>query len=395
MVPFDQALERVIGIAKPMGTEIVPFNQAAGRVLAEDLVARSDAPAFDVSAMDGYGVRERDVADIPAALKIVGESFAGSPPDQTFPENGCIRIFTGAPVPPGIDRVIIQENVARVGDIAHFKQMWKTGLNIRQAGSDFKAGDCLLSKGRLLNWRAMTTAAAADQEKLALFVKPKVIILVTGDELASPGTAYRTPGLIAESVSYGVATFAEQCGAQILRSEYLADDPEALSASAQRALNEADVVIVTGGASVGEKDYARSMFGEGALEYIFRKVAMKPGKPVWMAKSAGKIILGLPGNPSSALVTTRLFLAPLLAGLTGRNASAACKFRPVTCHDPLPEIGGRETFSRAYLKDGQVVLFSSQDSSAQASLAQADILVRRPANSPSIAAGAMVSVLDF
>ncbi len=395
MVPFEEALARTIKIAKPIGVETVTLAEAAQRVLAQDVLARSNAPATDVSAMDGYGVRDSDLSSLPAALEVIGESFAGSKPQNEFTGGGCIRIFTGAPVPPGIDCVVIQENVQRVGDVAHFKTELSLGRNIRRTGSDFKVGDCLLSKGTLLNWRAMTTAASADRSELKVYKKPKVVILATGDELSAPGFAHKTPGHIPESVSYGIAAYVRSLGAGLLRSERLADDPEKLSASAQSALQDADVIIVTGGASVGEKDYARAMFGEKALDYIFPKVAMKPGKPVWMAKANGKTILGLPGNPSSALVTARLFLSPLLAGMTGQDARQACQFRQTTCRDNLPAIGGRETFSRAYLDKGQAVLFSSQDSSAQSSLARADILIRRPAHSSALNSGAKIDVLDF
>lgn len=399
MVPFEEALDRVVKLAAPLGMQRLHLSQVAGRVLAQDVLARSNAPVFDVSAMDGYGVRDADVIDLPVKLDVVTESFAGSKPQNGFQGGGCIRIFTGAPVPPGIDRVIIQEHVERVGDKAHFSQALKAGRNIRRAGSDFMTGDCLLPKATVLNWRAMTTAAAADQAELQVFTKPKVVILATGDELAEPGQAHKTMGHIPESVSFGIAAFVQNLGAELLRSERLTDSLDALTLAAKKSLEDADVVIVTGGASVGEKDYARSMFGIDALDYVFPKVAIKPGKPVWMAKAQSngqtKIILGLPGNPTSALVTARLFLAPLLAGLTGRDASMSCQFRDVICADPLPAIRNRETFSRAYLEDGQVVLFSSQDSSSQASLARADILIRRPANSPALPSGSMVQVLDF
>lgn len=399
MVSLDEALDRVAKIGRPLGTERVPLARLAGRTLAQDVLARSNAPAFDVSAMDGYGIREADITTLPVSLDIVGESFAGSKPDARFPRSGCVRIFTGAPVPRGIDRVIIQENVERVNKTAIFKQKWSSGRHIRRAGSDFKAGDCLLSKGTVLTWRAMTTAAAADYAELEVFRKPKIVILATGDELALPGQAHLTAGHIPESVSFGIAAFAQERGATLLRSERLADKLSGLHASAAKALDDADVVIVTGGASVGERDYARTMFGEDMFDYIFPKVAVKPGKPVWLAQTTGttkgKFILGLPGNPTSALVTARLFLAPLLAGLTGGNADAQCRFYEVPCQNALPEIGGRETLLRAVLENGKAVLFSSQDSSAQAGLARANILIRRPTHSPALPPGSTVQVLDF
>lgn len=400
VVPFNQALSAVMSIAEPLGVETVCIGQAAGRILATDLLARSNSPAFDVSSMDGYGVRDADLgnADLgnaPAELEVVAECFAGSSPMTTFEQSGCVRIFTGAPIPIGIDRVIIQENVNRHGAVAYFNNIPTGGRNIRRAGSDFKSGDCLLAKGTKLHWRAMTTAAAADWAELEVYRKPKLIILTTGDELASPGTAHENLGHIPETVSHSIAAYAADLGGHILRSERLVDDLDTLAKSAGRALKEADVIIVTGGASVGEKDYARSMFGIKESDYIFPKVSIKPGKPAWMAKRNDKIIFGLPGNPSSALVTARLFLAPLLSGLTGQKPEAACQFREVKCRDDLPAIGGRETFSRAYLENGQAVLFTNQESNVQSSLANADILIRRPAYSPVQLAGTNVSILDF
>lgn len=395
MVPFDQALAAVISIATPLGIETIPFTEAFGRVLANDLCARSDSPAFDVSAMDGYGVNDSDLKAAPIALEVIMESYAGGAPTVPLNSAGCVRIFTGAPVPPGVDRVVIQENVVREGKRAHFAAFPTGGRNIRRAGSDFRSGDRLISKGTKLHWRAMTTAAAADYSGLAVYKKPKVIILATGDELAAPGTAYKNPGHIPESVSFGIAEYVKQKGGKVVRKERLIDDPHLLSTSADNALKDADLIIVTGGASVGDKDHARSMFGIRSSDYVFPKVAIKPGKPVWMARRGEKTILGLPGNPGSALVTARLFLGPLLAGLTGQNPVEACHFRDLPCRDSLPEVGGRETFSRGYIEEGKAVLFSSQDSSVQSSLVDASILVRRPAFSKMQAAGSLVSILDF
>lgn len=395
MVPFDDAIERLCAVAIPLGYERVAFDEAANRVLANDLMARSDTPAFDVSAMDGYGVRERDLATLPQVLPLIGESFAGSAPMHGLHQQGCVRIFTGAPVPSGIDRVIIQEQVTRDGDNVHFSHVLGTGRNIRKQGSDFKAGDVLLAKGTLLNWRALTTAAAADHSHLDVFCRPKIVILATGDELAPPGQAHEQTGRIPESISFGLKAFAGQHGANVLRSERLADEPDKLSDAASRALNDADLVVVTGGASVGEKDYARTMFGAEPLDYIFPKVAIKPGKPVWLARRRGKLILGVPGNPGSALVIARLFLAPLLTGMTGRNPRAALKFNKLKSRDALRQCGDRDTFSRAYREDGFAVLCYTQDSSAQAVLARANILIRRRAHAESVPAGADIDVIEF
>ena len=395
MISFAEALQRVCDAAVPLGCEEVEFGLAAGRVLAEDVKARSNTPTRDVSAMDGYGVRDADLAILPARLVVVAESFAGTAAPSPLEPGSCVRIFTGAPVPTGVDRVIIQENIERESDVAVFEQAPGEGRNIRKAGSDFMAGDALLAKGTALTWRAMTTAAATDHARLAVYRRPKAVILATGDELVAPGAAHEAPGSIPESVSFGVATFLSVHGVEVLRSERLADQPDRLSEAASGALADADIVVVTGGASVGEKDYARTMFGPGELDYIYPKVAIKPGKPTWMARVGKTIIVGLPGNPTSAMVTARLFLRPLIFGLTGRAAEAATVLRPIICHDALPATTSREVFLRAYLSNGEAHLFSNQDSSHQANLAKADLLIHRRANTDALLAGSLVDVLDF
>ena len=395
MISFAEALQRVCDVASPLGSESVEFRLAAGRVLAEDVKARSNTPARDVSAMDGYGVKDTDLANLPARLPVVDESFAGTASPPPLEPGNCVRIFTGAPVPAGVDRVIIQENVEREGDVSLFEQPPGEGRNIRKAGSDFMAGDTLLAKGTALTWRAMTTAAAADHAKLSVYRRPKAVILATGDELVAPGAAHETPGSIPESVSFGAASFLSAHGIEVLRSERLADQPDRLSEAASRAVVDADIVVVTGGASVGEKDYARTMFGPGELDYIYPKVAIKPGKPTWMARVGKTFIVGLPGNPTSALVTARLFLRPLIFGLTGQAPETATVLRPLVCADALSATAGREVFLRAYLSNGEAHLFSKQDSSHQTNLAKADLLIHRGANASALPPGALVDVLDF
>lgn len=395
MISYEEALKRVLAIAAPLGAETIRIEKAAGRVLAADIIARSASPAQDVSAMDGYGVHEADLEQLPARLPVSMESFAGSAPLPALQPGGCVRIFTGAPVPPGVGRIIIQENVRRDGEIAIFEGAPGAGRNIRRAGGDFEAGDTLLKAGTRLNWRRMATAAAADRDSLSVWRRPEAIILATGDELASPGSAHKSPGCIPESVSFAIRAFLTDLGAQVIGSVRLADNMDRLEAAASDALEKADLIVVTGGASVGEKDYARAMFAGHALEEVFTKVAIKPGKPVWMARAGKTMIVGLPGNPTSALVTARLFLKPLIYAMTGRAAESANQIGTMICHDALGETKGREVFLRAYLSGGEAHLFSNQDSSAQSILSRADILIWRRANAPALPAGSAVNVLDF
>jgi len=394
MIAFDEALARVIAVAQPLGVEAIPFAQASRRVLAEAVTARFAMPRTDVSAMDGYAVREADLSDLPFSLPVAGEAAAGSPPGQVLPDRSAFRIFTGAPVPQGADRVIVQENTEREGDRVTFLRPHGAGRNIRPAGSDFAAGEMLVPQGVRLNWRALTTAAAADREKLVVYRQPRVVILATGDELAAPGEACERPGAIPESVSPGIVAFVTMQGGRVLRAERLPDTPAVMADAASRALAEADLLVMIGGASVGDRDYSRSVFG-AAPDYVFPKVAIKPGKPVWLASIGGSLVMGLPGNPTSALVTARLFLAPLLVGLSGGDAASAVVLETGPCADALNNCGDRETFLRARRTADGLVLADSQDSGGQRSLEASDALIRRSPGSTAQPPGTRVMFLRF
>lgn len=395
MIRFEEALDRVLALAVPLGAEEVPLAQAHGRVLAEPVAALVSAPPADVSAMDGYAVREADLAALPVTLSVAGESFAGRGYGSALDPGGCVRIFTGAPIPPGADRIIVQEAARREGDVAIFDAPLSAERHIRRAGSDFSEGDVLLSLGTLLGPRQMVAAAAADLDRLPVWRRPRVIVLGTGDELARPGTARDRPQAIPESVSFGVAAMAEEWGATFLGRVALPDRLEEMAQAAALALRDADLVVVTGGASVGDKDFARPMFVDQGLELVFSKVAIKPGKPVWFGRARGRLVLGLPGNPTSAMVTARLFLAPLVAGLAGRDAGAALRWRTLPLAGRLPPTGDRETFARGIVEGGAVRIFSNQDSSAQKTLADCDLLVRLAPGGSAVEAGTLVDILDF
>ena len=395
MISFDECLERVCATAMPLETETVAIGVAAGRVLAAPVIARIPSPRCDVSAMDGYAVREADLTSLPAQVRVVGESFAGSGWDGSIGELQCVRIFTGAPVPEGADRVVIQENVRRDGDTAIIEEHSGKARHIRGRGSDFEQGDELLGVGRLLDKRAIVAAAAADIAEVEVFKRPRISILSTGDELTEPGSASARPDAIPESVSLGLAAMVAEWGGIVVNRQRLRDDLSVMEKAAAQEIGSADLVLVTGGASVGEKDFAKIMFEPAGLELIFSKVSIKPGKPVWLGRAGGTLVMGLPGNPTSALVTARLLLAPLLAGLSGREPLQALSWRSARLTAPLKECGPRETFHRARWSGNEVEIFAFQDSSAQKVLADADLLVRQRANSPEIRAGEEVKVLDF
>lgn len=395
MISFDEAIDLIRSVARPIGTERVPIARAAGRVLAADVAARLASPADNVSAMDGYAVRDEDLAAFPVQLRLIGESFAGLCSEATVGPGECVRIFTGGPVPAGADRVVLQEDVEQEGDVALISAHPGPARHIRLRGSDFREGDVLLRAGRLLDPRGVVAAAAADRPEVEVFRRPRLFILGTGDELAEPGTAAETPGAIPESVSFGVAALAEQWGAEMVGRRRLRDELASMEAAAAEAVEQADVVVVTGGASVGAKDFARGMFEPLGLELVYSKVAIKPGKPAWLGHAGGRLVIGLPGNPTSALVTGRLFLAPLLAGMAGRGPDAALRWRSARLAGDLGACGARETFHRGRLAGAGVEILPNQDSSAQRTLAEADVLVRQRANAPAQPAQDPVELLDF
>lgn len=394
MISFDEAIGHIRSVANPLGTERIPLDVATGRVLARPVTARIDSPRSDVSAMDGYAASDHDLAAFPVSLKVVGESSPGGLGGR-IAKGECVRIFTGAPVPDGADRIIIQEIVRRDGDLAIVGEDPGAAHHVRMRGSDFKVGDALLQAGKLLDPRALVAAAAADVADVEVYLQPRLHVICTGDELTDPGRAADVANAIPDSASLGVVALAEQWGGTCAARMRVRDQLEPLRSAAAAAIKQADIVVVTGGASVGEKDFAKAMFAPLGLELIFSKVAIKPGKPVWLGRVGETLIVGLPGNPTSALLTARLFLAPLLAGMRGQRIEAALEWRSVTLASDLGPCETRETLHRARRNGDAAEILANQDSSAQYALASADLLVRQPPNSAAVSAGTEVQAIDF
>lgn len=390
MISFDEALALIAEAARPLGRERVHLDEARGRVLAEDVQARIDAPASDVSTMDGYAVREVDLA---GRLRIIGESFPGRGFAGAIGRGECVRIFTGAPIPSGADRVVIQEIVTRDGNAASLTKQPGEARYIRRRATDFATGTVLLTSGRRLGARTLVSIAGADVDKVEVYRRPRVAILATGDELVAPGQAVGQAEAVPESISVGLSALTDDWGGVVLTRHRLRDDLDAMRGTATEMLELADLIVVTGGASVGERDFAKAMFD--CLDLIFSKVAMKPGKPVWLGRAGSRLVIGLPGNPTSAMVTARLLLAPLLAGLSGGEAVDALRWRHTSLADALPPCEDRETFVRARAENDTARPLPNQDSGAQLPLAEADLLIRRRSGAPAVEAGAMVEVLDF
>lgn len=393
MISFDEAVAIIEAVAGPLGTEMVALHSAVGRVLASPVIAVIDSPRADVSAMDGYAVRDADLAAFPASLKVAGQSLPGAGWNGIVDAGSCVRIFTGAPMPRGADRIVIQEQVRREGDTVTVGADPGPKSWIRPRGKDFRAGDEVLPAGRRLDPGALIAAAGADCATVEVAVRPRVALLSTGDELVDPGEARKAELTVPDSASIGVAAIAGQWGASVVGRRRLHDDLDAMMPAAREAANNADVVVVIGGASVGERDFARRMFEPLGLELLFSRIAIRPGMPAWLGRARGTLVLGLPGNPTSALVTARLLLAPLLCGLQGASIGSALAWEPAKLGSPLTACDHRETFHRATLAGGSVSLLGFQESHAQKALADADVLVRQPADSPAVPPGETVEVL--
>ena len=389
MITFDEATRLVGEIARPLGSERVPIAQAAGRVLAAPVVAQVNSPPADCSSMDGYAVRN---ADLPGTLLVIGESCAGRGFNGIVEPGTCVRIFTGAPLPAGADRVVIQEEVDLAGDRATMSG-GGSARYIRSKGSDFRVGQVLVEAGQRLSPRALVTVAGADLAEIEVWQRPRIAILATGDELAAPGEARLGRDCVPESVSCGVGALAEEWGATVLSTHRLRDHLPDMEDAAREAVGQVDVVVVTGGASVGERDFSKTMFEPLGLDLVFSKVAIKPGKPVWLGKCGQTIVMGLPGNPTSAMVTARLFLAPLVAGMSRR--SGASEWAATLLAEDLPAGGQRETFVRARRTVLGAVPVGNQDSGAQAALAHADLLLRCAPHQPARRAGETVEAIAF
>lgn len=394
MIGFDAAQALLAEAVTPLDSERVSLAAAAGRVLAEPVHAALPSPRHDVSAMDGFAVRDVDSAP-GARLRLTGDSYAGGSPPSAVGPGEAVRIFTGAPLPPGADRVIVQENCASADGFVTLARSFGPSRHVRHRGSDFVAGERLLPAGRRLDPQAMVALAGADRADACVHRRPRFALIATGDELVAPGSAAANPQAIPESVSFGVAALAAAYGAEPVARYTGTDDLPALERIAAEALGPADLVVVTGGASVGARDFAKAMFAPHGLDLLFARVAIKPGKPVWLGRAEGRWVLGLPGNPTSALVTARLFLAPLLLALQGQAPGEALEWIDLPLAAPLDPTGERETFVRAAWTAAGLRPLTNQDSGAQAALAGAGWLVRCRAESPECRAGETVSALRF
>jgi len=399
LLPVAEALKRILDVATTLEPENVDLLQARGRTLASPVLSKLNNPPFDASAMDGYAVRAEDVASVPASLTVVGEAGAGRPFTGALREGEAIRIFTGGSVPDGADAIVIQENVDASGPTITVRETASAGANIRPQGEDFRKDDVLLEAGRCLTARDVLIGASSGHGKLPVVRKPVVAILSTGDELVSPGNPLG-PGQISASNAYGLAAVVEAAGGEA-RFLGIARDTFASLEDRISAAAGADILVTSGGASVGDHDLVRPALEKAGAKLEFYKIAMRPGKPLFfgLRTTNGKTqyCLGLPGNPVSSMICARVFLVPLIGRLLGRETP----FQAIEAvlAESVPANGPRQHYMRGLLDMSsappRVTPFKSQDSGLIKSLQRADCLVVVPANAPAQSAGKPVQVLKL
>jgi molybdopterin molybdotransferase len=397
MISVEEALARVTGAFAPLESEQVPLHEALGRALAEDVTARITQPPAAVSAMDGYAVRSRDLERVPTVLDVVGEAPAGHAFEGRLERGQAVRIYTGGPVPEGADSILIQENTRLDGTRVTVFERVEKGRFIRPAGLDFRQGDVGLKAGKRLSPRDIGLAAAMNVPVLAVRRRPRIAILSTGDELVPVGGPIG-PNRIVGSNGPALAAFVAAQGALATDLGIAPDTAGALQEAARRA-EAADLLVTTGGVSVGGRDLVQGALEGIGLAVDFWQVAMRPGKPLLFGRLGCLPVLGFPGNPVSTLVCALIYLRPAIEAMLGLVPETA----PVATALLGADLGAndhRQDYLRARLSfdaDGNAVAtpFSRQDSAMLSYLASADCLVVRPPDAPAAKAGSRVPIIPL
>jgi molybdopterin molybdotransferase len=402
LISVAEALDQVLAHAAPLPPETVPLDDALGRVLAAELKALRTQPPADLSAMDGYAVRAADVARAPVRLRVIGEVAAGRPFTATVGAGEAARIFTGGVMPAGADTVVVQEITEREGDTVAVSKPASKGRHVRSQGLDFRRGDALFAKGHRLSERDLALLAGMNHPLVPVHRRPKVALFATGDELVPPGRE-PGPGQIVYSNGFALSALSRRQGGLVTDLGLVADRLDPTIAAIRQARDlAADILVTTGGASVGEYDLVHKAFAAEGMDLSFWKVAMRPGRPLMHGRLHGRLggmhVLGLPGNPVSAYVCAFLFLVPLIRRMCGRDDLTAPTESAVLGCD-LPANDERADYLRATLRqspDGLVAMpFPVQDSSMMAPLAKADCLVIREPYAPAAGAGSRCAIVKF
>lgn len=355
MIPADTAEAQILDLVRPLDSrrdcETVSLMEATGRILAESVVSSLDFPHWDNSAMDGYAVRSEDAeaasGQTPVELAVIEEIAAGKAPQQSIKAGQAARIFTGAMVPPGADSIVMQENTQRDGDRVRILNAPSPGQFVRQQGTYVKAGDRVLAVGTVVAPPEVAILAAVQRSTVQVYRRPRVAILSTGDELVMPDASLK-PGQIVDSNQYALAALVRQIGGIPICQGIIPDEPHTLQSAIAEAVDKADLVLSSGGVSVGDYDYVDKLLAELGATLHIRSVAVKPGKPLTVASFAKRqpplLYFGLPGNPASALVSFWRFVAPALRKLSGRSNNWQTPFVMARSRHPLKAGGKRETY---------------------------------------------------
>lgn len=399
LMPVADALAAVVSGVDALPDESVALEDAYHRVLAGDIAALRTQPPSAMSAMDGYAVRAADATNIPARLIVIGEIAAGRPFAGALDAGQALRIFTGGVIPDGADAVVIQEDTARDGDTVIVHERALTARHIRPAGVDFREGDVLLRRGTRLTDRDLSLAASMNHTALPVRRRPKLALLATGDELVMPGS-HPGPGQIVYSNGYALRALARSEGADVIDLGVVGDTIEATTEAIRRARDSgADILVTTGGASVGDHDVVKRALDAEGVDMAFWKIALRPGKPMMHGRLGPMRILGLPGNPVSSYVCGFLFMAPLIRTLSGRN-DIHPPLEAAQLGADLPENDQRQDYLRARLElrsDGLPIATAvrKQDSSLLGNLSAAQALIVRPPFAAAAAAGSSCFILKL
>lgn len=390
LLPVAEAQQRLCALALPVAEELCPLADASGRWASRDIIALRTQPAADLSSMDGYAIR---FADLPGPWEVIGESAAGRSFAGEVAPGRAVRIFTGAALPAGADTVLVQEEAARDGDRLALAGEGppRLGSSVRPRGLDFAEGDTLIRAGERITPARLALAAIAGHATLPLRRKLRVALLSTGDELVPPG-APLGPDQIPETNRLLLAAMLADLPVELIDLGILPDRQDALEA-AFRAL-DCDLLVTTGGASVGDHDLVRPALEAVGAAIDFWKVALRPGKPMMAGRLGDAVVLGLPGNPVSVFATATLFVRPLIAHLAGA-ADPLPRTRTVPLGESLPATGARADYLRAELIDGRAHAATIQDSSMLRTLARATCLIIRPAGAPEAKTGDSAEILDI
>ena len=391
----EVARTRMLAAVAPLATELIGTEAAAGRTLADTLLASRAQPPFRSAAMDGYAVRAADLTlgrFTVLGEALAGKGYAGGPVGAA----GAVRIFTGAPVPEGVDVVVPQERARREGESLWLEAPGPLRTNIRAAGVDFNAGDLLVRRGTRLHPRHVALIAAAGVAAVSVTRQPRIAVLPTGNEIVQPGMR-AAPEQIFDSVSFGLSAMIEDWGGKPIRISARPDETGAIAAAIEPILDAVDLVVIIGGASVGAYDLVKPSLARLGLAIAVQRIAIRPGKPTWFGTIGGKPVLGLAGNPAAAMVCAQLFLRPLVHALLARESDATASVA-ARLDGEVSDSGANECYLRALVRtDAEAHRwarpFDDQDTSLVSVFAAANALIRRPAGARAAGSGTIVEVM--